>query len=233
MAMKRNRTAFTLVELLVVISIIALLISILLPSLKKARAQAKQTRCASNLHQIANGLELYANTNEDDYPAWSMAHVWGYHGTPQDGTGGDAPGAAWTERLHDDGSLPGIDIYHCPDFPAEIPVSYFLSVKATWVRRARRAVRRSWVRSPSAFVLSGDCTNPFFFRPPFGTDELHINDADLDNATYPCLDWSRRLHVQNTLNVLFGDGHVQAHNGFRANEMTYDTVRMGIPWGAL
>jgi len=65
---RHKRFAFTLVELLVVISIIAVLLAVLMPSLNRAREQAKRVTCASNVKQIGLGLTMYALENNDNFP---------------------------------------------------------------------------------------------------------------------------------------------------------------------
>src|SRR5690349_13517115 len=67
-----DRAAFTLVELLVVIGIIALLISMLLPALSKARENAKLVACSSQLRQIVVAARAYAVDNRDALPPWAL-----------------------------------------------------------------------------------------------------------------------------------------------------------------
>lgn len=64
----RKDNGFTLIELLVVIGIIAILIAILLPSLRKSREQAIRVQCASNLRQLSMGWTQYAGANRGWYP---------------------------------------------------------------------------------------------------------------------------------------------------------------------
>src|SRR4051812_20440904 len=85
-----RRHAFGILELLIVVGIIALLVSILLPSLCRSRETANRVKCASNLRQIGAAIKLYANDNRGAYPRVRSTLVSADKIVPVFGTGVEA-----------------------------------------------------------------------------------------------------------------------------------------------
>ncbi len=111
--MRKPRHGFTLIEVLVVVAIIALLISILLPSLSRARRQARTVQCQAHLHQIGLGLFMYAEQHKG-----KTLSVWPnrYRGAPY----------LWDYSYHS--MLPRFvgnskQVYFCPDRPKQSHVT--------------------------------------------------------------------------------------------------------------
>jgi prepilin-type N-terminal cleavage/methylation domain-containing protein/prepilin-type processing-associated H-X9-DG protein len=111
----KARRGFTLVELLVVIAIIALLVSILLPALGKAREQAKLVACAMQVKQLGLGYVYYAQDWDDAFTIYNRGYSLVYKCTDETGPPGsgetDYAGAA---KLYETGYIPDPKALFCP-----------------------------------------------------------------------------------------------------------------------
>lgn len=103
---QRRRTGFTLIEILVVVAIIALLISVLLPSLSRARESARRIVCESNLNQLQKGTTFYLSDNKGIFPPHRTAVAVGTKGRD------DLGEWAWFRQLEKYTKSP--EIPHCP-----------------------------------------------------------------------------------------------------------------------
>jgi prepilin-type N-terminal cleavage/methylation domain-containing protein/prepilin-type processing-associated H-X9-DG protein len=119
---------FTLIELLVVIAIIAILASMLLPALSKAKGKAQRIRCLSNLKQLKLGWMLYAGDHNDTAPlnAIETAADWTKSTADSWVTGGGLAEPIRREQV-ERGSLflfvKASDVYRCPSDSSTLPGS--------------------------------------------------------------------------------------------------------------
>lgn len=217
----RERRAFTLIELLVVVAIIAVLVSILLPSLSRARSQANAVACLSNIRQSAMILNLYAQENESlmvvaDMPTGvaSARRAWTYN-TIQGGYMRAGGGA---------GYLLGKVPYSCPLGYVEKSVyagwqqGYGINVNGRYEGQVVSALVRRYygtsgiidclkstsVEAPGRFVLLADCFDIWIRNNIAGAPR--VQRAWLDRSVGTTAIWARH---QGMANVVFMDAHAE------------------------
>jgi len=208
MSCKSSRNGFTLVELLVVISIIGLLVALLMPTLSQAREAAKNTQCTSNLRQIGLANHQYAASNKN----FMVMSRDGY--TFQ----GSAAGAFyWFQQLQRDEFLtrniqtvPG-NALTCPTNPyrynAALYVNYswsaFMGDAATFPTNVPSRVQLDRVVRPATILTTMDAQYDSVLA---GVEQCRqsVQYTFLAAATS---NNKPRIHP-NFTNVLFVDGHV-------------------------
>lgn len=192
------RRGFTLVELLVVVGIIAVLISLLLPSLGKARAQAQRTACLSNLRQVHQAFVLYALQHRDQVPL-------GYRKAKQfnsmlySATAGRYVifGHLWQSRLLSDGRA-----FYCPS--ENNPGFMHDTQQNPWPRDE--------VNNPAVNVQLGYSVRPEVELPDLLVAPLPKLKSFKNRAIVADLTSARvRLDTRHVtgINALFGDGSAQ------------------------
>ena len=232
---------FTLVELLVVIGIIALLISILLPSLNRAREMANRVKCASNLRQIGQAMLLYANENNGNWPRTYYAPDSSL--TDWQASGSNGIGYAATNPFDASNSVGvnnvmagiflllrtqeiGSEVFICPsstktkdDFGA---AGNTAANRSNFSNKANNIAYSFAVMYPSSTAQAKDTPykmNISNLGPEFavGADLCPASSNNVKNLTTSSSQSQMRLgnstnHSGDGENVLYGDGHVVFQN---------------------
>ncbi len=207
--MLARKNAFTLLELLVVIVIVAVLAGVLLPQLGKLTLMSRSAKCISNLRQIGAAMLSHAGEHNGLMPT-SGADI--SYGAVSPET--NLPG--WTEQL---APYLGTDrrIFVCPSsgpiLPNNVQYSYFQGCHAAMVANGGFApLRVALLAAPSKYILGGDIAGSTLFT---------ATDADKDDYTQnPAFSPMTRIFHGKKINLLFADGHVATFAAFDRNFMT-------------
>lgn len=147
MSFSRSRRAYTLLEVLVVLGIIALLAAILIPVFARVRENGRKTVCLSNMRQIMTAVSLYTQDSAGQLPpSAELFAAEALYSSPQ--------AISWTDALLPYLSTP--QLLHCPS-------------DELWTQREKPSLVVGWQPTPSSYIANTRClTRAFATYPPPG-----------------------------------------------------------------
>jgi prepilin-type N-terminal cleavage/methylation domain-containing protein/prepilin-type processing-associated H-X9-DG protein len=249
-AQGRTRRGFTLVELLVVVTIIVLMLSLMLPSFSRALDAATISVCADNLRQISTATSNFGSDNFMQYPltytfAESRGGDWDSWETDGAGYTGIVPGPGYAGgQLWP--YLPREDCYICPDYPgflARIPgsrkpaCSYVMheSVQTGWQNFSIKSMTVTQYYDGATWVPLNSVANLMIY----GEESLWLTNYGLytrnntavgivRSHSQPFIDSLAGWHkapdpalIDGQSNVGFADGHVGLHHPSESTSVAY------------
>ena len=209
----RGRHAFTMVEIAIVLSVVAVLSALILPALERAKQQSRANRCVDNSRHIGAAFALYADNNDGEYVPFMESKPPAKDALVVDK---DESVTYWPDLLKE--FAVDDNVWHCPACTGQFGIGY--SRLLTHDHDQRRVSRASDLAKPAATIVFGDTdlvinpnATPDEWQPCKGASSSIRNRLQFDIPSSP--NWGRsgkgsgRLwnrHLERAT-VVFADQH--------------------------